>query len=186
MCPFTLANPFIAPTVSYQAGGKLPLLERWVADSGGLYTSITGTGLSGSVAPSRTGYIDVINDGSNNGRLSTDFGQGGTPSGLTSSGGAAISYIQFDEIQWNNLGLPVSAQVNDPNSYFSTVTLGTYTFNNKSGGGSFLVTSQGENVTFDFSTVTLGTVSAVPEPSTYAAIAGLLALGIVWSVRRRK
>jgi hypothetical protein len=73
-----------------------------------------------------------------------------------------------------------------------TVTSGTYTFANTNKAlqlTTFSGSGTGQNAIFDeirFGTSLDDVVVAVPEPSTYAAIAGFLTLGSALIVRRRK
>lgn len=84
--------------------------------------------------------------------------------------GANFNGLNFD---FPSQSLPVAT------TYFSAY-LGTYTLN-ATYGHYFTIQNVGQ---IDFTPTSL-TISAVPEPSTYAAIFGALALGLVVWKRRR-
>jgi fibronectin-binding autotransporter adhesin len=60
-------------------------------------------------------------------------------------------------------------------------TLNTSGFSNDLNGGSWNITQSGNNVNLNFISA-----SAIPEPSTYAALAGLAALGLAFYRKRRR
>ena len=64
---------------------------------------------------------------------------------------------------------------------------GSYTGSFTNDGGTWTLTSGAQLLTFTQSTGDLAfSASAIPEPSTYAALAGLTALGLAAYRRRRR
>jgi hypothetical protein len=181
------------------------------AAQGSFFTSISGTGLSGSyVTPTDTDRFEDL--------------------GVYSNGGDPFMYIRAQSLA-NNLGLTlrdnttaitgIEFQVNDPNVSFDypgsrpdstdaednpiyvnpATYFGTYNnFGTVTGGEADshfqmnnsiiprLVLSyiDGGTTSIDFSPISISiSAAAIPEPSTYAALAGLGALGLAVLRRRR-
>lgn len=179
---FTLA-PDAAPSASYYSG-KIPMLLHW--SQTGLFSSVTGTGIVGDTTDVR-GELEVLNDGSGNNRLTTSL-YPYTGAGLTVNG-LVLSQIRFEGIGWTGLSVPVvGAAVSDPHDYLNAnIAPATYTFNNSSGAAVYLASPTiNEAISVNLTSVTISGMSAIPEPSTYAAIFGALALGAVAVVRRRR
>ncbi len=88
-----------------------------------------------------------------------------------------IFYWNFDATTSAQTGSTVSLSAAAFQSSASSITLRFYGWNAEASGGTFSI----DNVTFT------GSVTAIPEPSTYAALAGLLALGgVMWNRRRQR
>lgn len=181
---FTLAQS-LSPTVYYDTSNQ-PMTMRW--SQPGLWTSLTGTGLSGTVG-GYIGMIDVSNDGSSTyGKLSAALFM--MESADLALNGSPINQIRFQNIPWTGLSIPVlGAAVTDPNAYLSTyITPSTYLVNQDGPTASpfIMVLPSNTVVPISISSVTISNASAVPEPSTYAAIFGALALGAVAVNRQRR
>jgi hypothetical protein len=78
---------------------------------------------------------------------------------------------------WANPGIYTTAS-----AYFAPY-VGTYTLNNDLGAGSRVFIGAGVSMNIPMNTLT---ISVIPEPSTYAAIGGIVVLGLaVWKRYRR-
>jgi len=151
-----------------------------------LFTSITGTGVNGTYTQP-TGpfsYMRIYPD------QTLDLFVWANPgsTGLTSLDGTPI-LLSAHITPPSNVGwyddFPVATQ---PSDYLAQHT-GTYTFSGQSGG--YLAVWDASNSNFVLFTPTEMTISApatpVPEPATYAALAGLGALGLaLWRRRSRR
>lgn len=150
-----------------------------------LFVSAGGTGLGGSFVPSATNPGSYIY----NGAMSSDFIIGTTTSGqtvgMTTLSGTLLSYFNASGMSFtlspaNNF----TGSYVDPTTYFGarpgvySVTASNPLRLYGAGAGGDLLASF---------TVNQLTISAVPEPSTYAAIAGAAMLGVaVWRRRRQQ
>jgi hypothetical protein len=161
-------SAFVGNTIV--TAGKLSL--------GSTYTMASGTSnalsLTGSAAPA----------------AGTDFGQILVTAGTTTFGGsltlnfsgtAATGPVLYDLFSTSGTGALAGS--------FSSVTIaGSYTASLSNSAGVWTGTTLDGLTSFSFSQATgdlTVTASAVPEPSTYAALAGLVSLGVV-ALRRRR
>lgn len=157
-----------------------------------LWTSVGGTGLSGTYVRAVGHPNDPFNIAETG--LSPNYADRGlylvagtdqnvTQSiGVTTLAGTAISYmtVSIDDTALPSWTMAPSGTA--PSSYFAGYA-GTYTgFSGGTDSVKIYNTASAEVGSFNVTSVT---ISAVPEPSTYAAMLGLAALGFVgW--RRRK
>jgi hypothetical protein len=185
---FTFTTPSSYPTPPLSAvfsGTDNNWYETDVSDLQ-LWTSVGGSGLTGSfVRPTAApgdpySYLHVT---SGTPLLETYAGNMGSYSiGLSTPGNPGANDI-LSVYAIANAGMPnfvTAGAFVDPNAYFPSYT-GTYTT-----GVSGTITVDTATLTGAVNfTVTSLTITAVPEPSTYAAIGGLLA-GAVAVVHRRR
>lgn len=149
-----------------------------------LFVSSGGNGLGGSFVPSATNPGSYIFNGS----MSSDFIIGTTnPSltvGMTTLSGTPLSYLNASGI---SLTLSPAASFTgsyvDPTTYFGARP-GVYNVT-ASNPLRLYGLGAGGNQLAAF-TLNQVTISAIPEPSTYAAIAGAAMLGLAVWQRRRK
>ncbi len=171
------------PTGSVSVGNFFEWKDDNTATDPAIWTSVTGTGLSGTwTRPVTDGstaisYIDAYAAG---GQLwlmaGTVFG-GDT--GLTVGGqsfktlilGASYSGLDFS---------PVTGALADPSDYFGN-HLGSY--GASSTNVAVLENGIGGQVHFNISSIV---ISSIPEPSTYAALTGAFVLGGTFLMRRRR
>ncbi len=158
------------------------------ADTGTLFVSSGGTGLLGSFVPSTTTPNSYIFQNSLSGGSDFQVSNGGTQnSGMTTLGGTPLSYV-FG----GNMNYTLSPAGGYPNTYndpttFYTARPGVYAVTAGSNPGPATLTLYGlSNNNLAAFTVNQLTISAIPEPSTYAAIAGAAMLGLAVWQRRRK
>lgn len=200
---YTLGSTY---TFSFTTGASYPTLstlsQSTFADNSGfngnnywknfstsdsaLFVSSGGTGLGGSFVPSATNPSSYIFNGS----MSSDFIIGTTNTGLTvgmtTLSGTPLSYFNASGISLtlSPSGAYTGSYV-DPTTYFGARP-GVYTVTASNplrlyglgGGGN-------ELAAFTLNQLTIS-ASAIPEPSTYAAIAGAAMLGLAVWQRRRK
>jgi len=106
------------------------------------------------------------------------------------NGGAPIA---LDSVELASFGYAMEFRTNVASSFVTgdTITLnaGSFTTDNSVAvnfeGGTFQMFVQDSNLGTQISSFGISSDSAVPEPSTYAAIAGALALGVTAMKRRR-
>lgn len=158
-----------------------------------LWTSVGGTGLAGTYARALGDPNDPFNiaeaalppNGTNQKLyLVAGTDQNVTQSiGVTTLSGTAIYYL---EVTVDDTALPswtMAPTGTAPSSYFASY-VGTYT--GFTGGDDTISIRDTSNAVVGSFAVTGVSISAVPEPSTYAALAGLAALGFVaWRRRQR-
>jgi hypothetical protein len=159
---------------SYEPAGVVTSGEyRWNDSSGPLlWTSVSGTGLSGTWSTRGTTISAMATGVGNEGELafSSPLAE---PSGVTVGGFPVTDFTMqatFVGFDFNSISGPLA----DPTVFFSNLA-GTYT---PSGGSqSFeLSADDGANLRLATFNVTSLTISAIPEPSTYAVIISALAL----------
>ena len=153
-----------------------------------LFASVSGTGLSGTwTRPATFNYspysrIIAYATGELAFLAATDsFRVNDT--GLTANGQGFRELFFSATLTGLSTALgPITITLPDPTDYFGANLIGNYAV--ASQNIAYLFTS-GPNTTTNF-TLTSLTISAVPEPSSYAAIAGAIALGGVLVRRRRR
>lgn len=184
------------------SGGWVEYSLAWVATLAGegkIWATLAGTGLSGSyTAPagddenSRLSYGKHMTFDRN--ILTLAAGTDDGTLGLTTPDNTAIAGLRV-ELTNQVASFPAMsylASYQDPVTYFST-RVGTYTgpWTFETAGGAPLDNTVGiylkpEDFTAKYElAVTSLTISAIPEPSTYALLAGCVALGLgFWRKRR--
>lgn len=145
-----------------------------------LFTGVSGTGLTGTwTRPNASGgapasSLEAFSDNS----LKLVAGRDTGTTGLTVNGQPLLTvsmYATFTGLTFS----PITGTLPDPTSYFSS-KYGTYTASSSWNAKVWDTTNA--SASFQINSITIG--SAIPEPSTYAAVAGFLALGLaLW--RRR-
>ncbi len=163
-----------------------------------VWTNVVGDGLAGAwqnpasaiadnashliaTTPNST-FVSPHIPGASGGSFQLFAGADQTNIGLTATG-KSVKSIYFDGdftgLNFSN----ITGTLPDPNSYFAN-HLGTYATSQTFTG--WIRTTDFDNAFFTINSLTIAT-SAVPEPSTYAAIAGAAMLGLaVWRRRRRQ
>lgn len=171
-----------APNISTDYGSYISWIESFQSTS--LFESIYGTGLSGTFTKPYDKYDSNQSEiySNNSGGLTTQaFYQGmfnyGANMGIYANT-HPIYNISF-HADTSSLGFGYSDSIPEVSAYMSSYA-GTYATTSSSAD---LTTDAGMTY-FTINSVTIST-TAVPEPSTYAALVGLLALGFV-AVRRRR
>lgn len=172
---------------SFSAGTSNSWKDENTTDST-LFVSAGGTGLLGSfVRPTAvsTDPQSYIYEGV--GGTTYDLVMAGPPGvgnsiGLTSKSGTALNKIFWSSGDVTLSPAPVfSGSYVDPTTYF-TARAGTYV----AAGELQLYRASPDNGVIATFAVTQLSISAIPEPSTYAAMAGVLVLGLaVWSRRHQ-
>lgn len=157
--------------------------NNWVENQlshGQLFTSVTGSGLTGTITRASDPYsrIDVNGTDALGLRVSGDAGD----MGLRSLNGTSVYLVMSAVLPVN---FTTGASYVDPVTYFSAY-LGSYT--PTSGSIAMLQGFGGQDdlLAFTVTNVTIAAASAIPEPSTYALLAGAGALGLVVLRRRRR
>jgi hypothetical protein len=144
-----------------------------------LWSSVSGTGALGTyVRPTSTSDAPYSNLATYTGnRLVLLAGADIGTIGVTAPSGSALKRVEFDLTGLTGFAFP--GTYSQPNSYFSVYN-GSYT---PSGSISGVVVVAGDFTSYGF-TVSGVSIGAVPEPATYAALAGVAVLGCaLW--RRR-
>ncbi|MBW8782268.1 MAG: PEP-CTERM sorting domain-containing protein [Verrucomicrobia bacterium] len=151
--------------------------------TGQLWASISGTGLTGQFIPaSDTGSeVEVVyeSDPGNKDGIGL-FAVSDSGLGLFSPSGDALSLIGLSIFEDRTLGNHPASYV-DITSYFSGY-VGDIPFSSSALGLS--VAGFSEGMYFDVTQMNIST-SAIPEPSTYAALVGAVVLGVTFYRRRR-
>jgi len=163
-----------------------PWYDAWregVSAEPQLWTSVGGTAVLGSFGrPSKpTSFVDAYANGALSLTAGNDASSGTIGLRTPNSGTANINWIQVQL----NAGLPSFAALGsygEPVSYFQSY-VGTY---NVSGGGGITMWDNNNSPGINFTPTALSITSAVPEPSTYAALAGLGAFAVAAYRRRRQ
>ena len=176
---FTNANTYTGSTVIN--GGTLALTGTGSIANSTIYSIGAGAKFdaSGLTTP---GYSLAT--------VATTLGVGATTNGFINVGAGALTL--GNALTLNFSALPTASTFNlyDSSSVsgdFTSVTLtGSVTGSLALGGGIWSGTAGGYNLSLDESSGILTVVSAVPEPATYAALAGLAAIGAVVAGRRRR
>ena len=181
---FTTAGSFANNADSVFNAGINTWFEQTTAQDQ-LFTAITGTGLTGSfVRPtaSSTAPLSYLRTGGGNGADVLSVSVSAEPQtwlGLNTPDSSHVTDIGF---MITNMSLfSFTSTYTEPTTYF----LG-FVGTDASIGGALSIFSGAPfygNVSFAPTSVTIS-VTAVPEPSTYAAVAGLGALGLA-VIRRR-
>ena len=180
---FTLAPNFSNNFSSNFIGGA-PGSNSWSETTnptdGIIWASINGTGLTGTYNPSLpTGNIQV-SPATNPLQLNAQNNNFNLNIGVTANG---VSLSDFITDTFSSSSFPTfatSGSYVNPATYFS-VYAGTYALN--TGILKMYDVGAGHNTTFTATSLTIG---AVPEPSTYAALIGLAALGYAAYCRWRR
>ncbi len=168
----TLSLKMAASFSNNGSSGFDPTLDYWAetGSNGGLqlWTDATGTGLGGAYNLSAPdGQVDVAPENSDMTFLAQSTGGG---IGLTANG-TELKKIDVVVDSSEFLTFSTGSYVN-PATYFSGYT-GTYVL---SGGGGQITNTSLAQMNF---TPTILTITAIPEPATYAVLAGVAALGLV-------
>lgn len=150
---------------------------QWTEQSGGpaIYSAVTGTGLTGNLLPPVGSTISVLEIQSSYMLLQMAYG----------TTGLQINGVDINSIRAEAVGISTTF---DLSGYASTPTPSDYL---SAYAGDYSVSSTGGSTAFNtaqgtfYYTITSMTISAVPEPSSYAAMAGLLVLGLVMWRRYR-
>jgi hypothetical protein len=142
-----------------------------------MYSTIGGTGLTGTYTdPAPASFIIATGSPSTSLLLSAGNTEGPGIGLLTADGQTELN--NFDaSVDWvNGLTLSFSGEYTDPNDYFADY------FGSYDATGTVYIAPIASNI-LEF-TISNITISAVPEPSSCAAIAGLTAFGFC-ALRRR-
>lgn len=153
----------------------------WVEAANGddpIFSQISGSQLTGTLSSPSTPYSYVFLYGTNSMELIADTSQSPGENLGISAGAALVTGISFFGVI-NTLTFAFPGSYTDPLAYF-TDYFGTYDVSS----GTFSIGGSGAAAAFTVTAISIGT-SAVPEPSTYAAIFGACALGFAAWRRRR-
>lgn len=151
-----------------------------------LFVSASGTGLGGTFVPSATNPGSYIANGS----ISSDFVVGtatvGQTVGMTTLSGTLISYFNASAMQFTLSPAAVfTGSYVDPTEYFGARP-GVYAVTAFNPLRLYGIGAGGDELaSFTVTQLEISGVSAVPEPSTYAAFAGIAMLGFAAWRRRR-
>ncbi|MDI1318638.1 MAG: PEP-CTERM sorting domain-containing protein [bacterium] len=154
-----------------------------------LFTNVTGTGLGGTwLTPTDGSQYSEIQAFNNSLSIYASFdGVGSIYTGLTGPNGGVVKQLNLGfNLVMGTLTAP-SGSLPDANTYFAGL-LGTYTAGSQITSGVFSLTTRISNVdtTLYMTVQSLTISSAIPEPSTYAILFGLGALGLVGFRRYRR
>jgi len=158
-----------------QAQADLDGLSTGSTISGGL--TLTATANSGSFNSTGTGGFGINATGS--GDTTTQFDDG-SPAGVEFMAISFNSDVIFESIELTDFGLTDEAFLTIG---ASTITIDTASFTFAPG----TTLSFGSSATFGFQAgngISLASLTVVPEPGTYALLAGICALGYVMTRRR--
>ncbi len=158
-----------------------PLVESFT------FTNVEGTYVKPTVAPSMA--VDAYENYIGSGQPGIDFTIGASRSsdslGLT-MGAYVVNYFAIQGI-WSE-SITTSDTLPNINDFFMSYTAVPITFTGGTGNITMDLPGVGTDndgeIWFSFDTLTI--TSAVPEPSTYAAFAGVAALGLAGFIRRRR
>lgn len=185
---FTTGSSFANTSSSSFLAGTRNLWSEEVTSDDQLWASIGGSGLGGSFVRPTSLSTDpssaVRINSPNELLLAVGTNAFGGTIGLTTPNGSAINGIEF-LVTLDSATFVFPGAHTEPNSYFSNY-YGTYSsvtpFVARIFGPAVFSGSQAE---FAITSVTIGS-AAIPEPSTYALILGLLTLGFAATRCRRK
>lgn len=138
------------------------VFDNWVTTDGSTTSVALNSGLSyrinGGSLQTLSGANTFYDNGNSNGDLTVDDG--------------LIVFATIPVTAGDTFSLVAGSYTTSGNGSFNSQAIQTFT------GDLFLLSSN--------NTAMSGLVSAVPEPSTYAALAGFAALGLTMVVRRRR
>ncbi len=169
--------------------------EENVSD-GQMWTSIGGTGVNGTFVRPTVNSIDPYSYAYPSAEWGLGLGVGSDSNtnliGLSTLSNQSFKYLSVSSMRGGTM--PAFTESDFTASYVEPFNSTTGFFATK-GFGSFTGLTNGTVeigmpndsafYTFAVTGLSVGTVSAVPEPSTYAALAGLAAFGLVLLRRRR-
>ncbi|MBS0631812.1 MAG: PEP-CTERM sorting domain-containing protein [Verrucomicrobia bacterium] len=180
---FTLTSNFASTYNTFTGSSNL-----WQEDLAGpdtqLYTAITGTGVTGTFTQPSGGAPYSFLQNTSGSFLSLYAGTESAlkPTGLQSLDGTDINLAAHGTL--SSVDFLFSGSETQPAAYFADYT-GSYAL---SGSPVISLTDLNNNtlLTFTATNVTIGS-GAIPEPATYAMLAGLGALGLaLWRRRSRR
>lgn len=169
---------------NYFPGGNNDWFEKDITAEVPLFTAVGGTGLRGAFvdpagpAGSPFSFVRAYNGNF----LGLYAGADAGDIGLTTLGGTTLTHV-IASANVAGLNFAMASHYTNPADYFAGY-VGDY----QAWGGSVgLYGGAFDGATFQVTGVSISNVSAIPEPSTYAVLLGLGALGlVVWRRQRRK
>lgn len=192
---FTSAASF-ANTSSSQYTSVANSWSEETASDGQMWTSIGGTGITGTfvrpVATSTNPYSWAYPNSDYGLALGVDTDDITNLIGLNTLSNQAIEYLSVTRMSGGSMPSFTESDFtqayvepfNSSTGFFATKFLGSFT--GLTSGTVEIGMPDGDTYyTFAVTDLSIGAASAVPEPSTYAALAGLAAFGLVLLRRRR-
>ena len=181
---FTTGPSFSTTPVSYFVAGQNNWGEEEATDNQ-LFAAVSGTGLTGTFARPASFYGPYSYLWIRPANVSLFAGNDDSAAvGLFTPNATGIRAVHANGIILGDGPDFAFAQTHtQPNAYFSAYA-GTYTATS----GTVILHDQNFTIigNFDATSVTISSASAIPEPSTYAALAGAAVLGLaVWRRQRR-
>ena len=180
---FTIPGNYSSPNSAFTANSSHIYADEDTTLDTNLFTSISGSGLAGTfVRPTDATTAPYSQVGTSNvTELQIYVGSDtGSHIGLATLNVTSLEHIRVTTLNGPNFAFPGTYET--PASYFQTY-VGSYT---TSTGGIYLGDSvNNEPASFVMTNLTIA-VTPVPEPATDAVWAGLIGLGVVQVVRRRR
>ncbi len=180
---FTTGNSFTGTGTNVFIAGSNQWSQETVSDDR-MWSTVGGTGLTGAFsdpqAPSSQtpySYITTFTDSGNNSLGLFAGNDSNVDIGLMALDGATLLSYVATSITVSGASFSYTSGYTDPNDYFANY-IGGYAVI----GAIELKPMTGSNIAFTVSNIS---ISAVPEPGTYAAIAGISTLCFAVSRRRR-